>query len=984
MALNPIVAFLGLILIVVGLVTLVLAIRHRLAFRIAMRNVRRGRSRTVLLIAGLLVGTTIISGSLIVGDTVQQLVYHYTYIGAGYVDESITGNSPTGGLAYYPYSVYSEAALAVSGYSSIVGLTPEIIDAAAVYDRSTGTPETALNLIGVNANQSAALGSFVADNGTVIAGPLPGEVLLDDQTASALNASAGDTVVVYGLSAVQLTVQAVVQENIRGAFITGGLSPGNVFVTLPTAQALEKAPGMINYIAITNAGSQSTGASISSTVSAYLNTTLQSVLSANGLTVKTPLSTGLSNAATSGQSLLTLFLVLGLFSILAGAMLIVGIFVMLAEERKGEMGMLRAIGMRRRELVYAYYFEGVAYAAGSALAGTIVGVGVGYLLVLLAGSILKSEGIPQSAILQSFTVSGQSLVIAYVAGFLLTLVTVVVACRRASQLNIVRAIHDVPEPKPPVRTYTFLAYLGGAMIVLGLLGFFASYRGTGDLSYPIITGAFVILGVGLVAARFLKNRVAFTPVGIALVVWAGFEPLHVYLFGSSHSSTIFNLFVEGVILVGGVLMALLLNADALMGLFRRLLGQRAQSNPVVRIGTDYPTRQPGRTAVSLTIFALVVFTMIATAGAGSTLQGSLNDSIATETGGYTFFGQSQVAMPNLWNQIQANTTLASQFSNAVPLVTGVMDFNASGWTGKPFRDGLYSAPTNVTGPASFYATNGFTFQSTLHGMSAAATFQDVATNASAAILDETYSTVPNPFSTGTTAHPKVGVGDQVRIATPNGARSTNVTVVGILTESIITGVWLNPTTAASLGYTTQSAYFLTVVPGHSADLASQDARRAFFSTGFVLYNLPSLMAQSISTTEGFIGLLEIFVGLGLAVGIAAMGIFALRAVVERRRQIGMLRAIGFTQGMVLRSLILEYSFVTVLGVVIGAGLGLLIIYNLSVSPEAVSDGVQHFVAPWLTVIEVGVIAYLLVLVAIAGPSLRAARLPPAEAVRTTE
>ena len=984
MALNPIVAFLGLILIVVGLVTLVLATRHRLAFRIAMRNVRRGRSRTVLLIAGLLVGTTIISGSLIVGDTVQQLVYHYTYIGAGYVDESITGNSPTGGLAYYPYSVYSEVARAVSGYSSIVGTTPEIIDAAAVYDRSTGTPETALNLIGVNANQSAALGSFVADNGTVIAGPLPGEVLLDDQTASTLNASAGDTVVVYGLSAVQLTVQAVVQENIRGAFITGGLSPGNVFVTLPTAQALEKAPGMINYIAITNAGSQSTGASISSTVSAYLNTTLQSVLSANGLTVKTPLSTGLSNAATSGQSLLTLFLVLGLFSILAGAMLIVGIFVMLAEERKGEMGMLRAIGMRRRELVYAYYFEGVAYAAGSALAGTIVGVGVGYLLVLLAGSILKSEGIPQSAILQSFTVSGQSLVIAYVAGFLLTLVTVVVACRRASQLNIVRAIHDVPEPKPPVRTYTFLAYLGGAMIVLGLLGFFASYRGTGDLSYPIITGAFVILGVGLVAARFLKNRVAFTPVGIALVVWAGFEPLHVYLFGSSHSSTIFNLFVEGVILVGGVLMALLLNADALMGLFRRLLGQRAQSNPVVRIGTDYPTRQPGRTAVSLTIFALVVFTMIATAGAGSTLQGSLNDSIATETGGYTFFGQSQVAMPNLWNQIQANTTLASQFSNAVPLVTGVMDFNASGWTGKPFRDGLYSAPTNVTGPASFYATNGFTFQSTLHGMSAAATFQDVATNASAAILDETYSTVPNPFSTGTTAHPKVGVGDQVRIATPNGARSTNVTVVGILTESIITGVWLNPTTAASLGYTTQSAYFLTVVPGHSADLASQDARRAFFSTGLVLYNLPSLMAQSISTTEGFIGLLEIFVGLGLAVGIAAMGIFALRAVVERRRQIGMLRAIGFTQGMVLRSLILEYSFVTVLGVVIGAGLGLLIIYNLSVSPEAVSDGVQHFVAPWLTVIEVGVIAYLLVLVAIAGPSLRAARLPPAEAVRTTE
>ena len=984
MAVFSLVGGVLLVLAVVALASLFLASRHRLAFRIAMRNVRRGRGRTALLIAGLLVGTTIVSGSLIVGDTVQQLVYHYTYIGAGFDDESIAGTSPSGGLAYYPYSVYTEISTAVSGYAPIVGVTPEIIDGAAVYDRSTGIPETALNLIGVNGNQSAALGMFVADNGTGIAGPLPGEVLIDDQTASALNASAGDMVVVYGLSSVPLKVQAVVQENSRGGFITAGLSPGNVFVTLATAQLIEDAPGRINYIAITNAGSDAAGASISSSVAAHLNTTLEGILSTNDLTVKTPLSTGLHAASTSGQSLLTLFLVLGLFSILAGAMLIVGIFVMLAEERKGEMGMLRAIGMRRRELVYAYYFEGVAYAAGSAAAGTVVGVGVGYLLVILAGSILKSEGIPESAIVQSFTVTGQSLIIAYVVGFILTLVTVVVACRRASRLNIVRAIRDIPEPKAPVQTYTFLAYLGGALVVLGAIGFAGSYRGTGELSYPIITGALVMLGAGLIAARFLRNRVVFTGVGAALVVWAGFEPLHVDLFGSSHSSSIFNLFVEGVILVSGVLMALLPNADALVALLRRLLGQHAQSSPVIRIGTDYPTRQPGRTAISLTIFSLVVFTMVATAGAGSTLQGSLTDSIATETGGYTFFGQSQVAIPNLWEQIEANATLAPMFSNAVPLVTGVVDLNVSGWSGAPYRDGLYAAPTNASGPASFYATNGFTFQSTLHGMSAGATFAEVADNASAAILDESYSNVANPFSTSTSAHPKVSVGEQISVTTPNGTLTTKVTVVGILTESIITGVWLNPSTAAALGYTSQSAYFLTVAPHASANLASQEAKRAFFATGLVLFDLPSLMAQSISTTEGFIGLLEIFVGLGLGVGVAAMGIFALRAVVERRRQIGMLRATGFTQGMVLRSLFLEYSLVTVLGIVIGAGLGLLIIYNLSVSPEAVSDGVQHFVAPWLTVIEVGAIAYVLVLVAIALPSLRAARLPPAEAVRTSE
>jgi ABC-type antimicrobial peptide transport system permease subunit len=88
--------------------------------------------------------------------------------------------------------------------------------------------------------------------------------------------------------------------------------------------------------------------------------------------------------------------------------------------------------------------------------------------------------------------------------------------------------------------------------------------------------------------------------------------------------------------------------------------------------------------------------------------------------------------------------------------------------------------------------------------------------------------------------------------------------------------------------------------------------------------------------------------------------------------------------MVLQTFVLEYSFVTLLGVGIGTVLGLLIVYNLTTSPSAATAGITTFGAPWLTVIEIVVVAYILVLIAIAGPSLRAARLSPAEAVRATE
>ena len=46
-------------------------------------------------------------------------------------------------------------------------------------------------------------------------------VLVDDQAASALNASAGQTLVVHGILSASLTIEAVVQDNVRGAFITG-------------------------------------------------------------------------------------------------------------------------------------------------------------------------------------------------------------------------------------------------------------------------------------------------------------------------------------------------------------------------------------------------------------------------------------------------------------------------------------------------------------------------------------------------------------------------------------------------------------------------------------------------------------------------------------------------------------------------------------------------------------------------------------------
>ncbi len=86
---------------------------------------------------------------------------------------------------------------------------------------------------------------------------------------------------------------------------------------------------------------------------------------------------------------MSLFTTFGSFSIAAGILLIFLIFVMLAAERRGELGIARAVGTRRRHLVQMFLFEGVAYDLLAAAVGALLGLGVAYVMVLAHGGRVR-------------------------------------------------------------------------------------------------------------------------------------------------------------------------------------------------------------------------------------------------------------------------------------------------------------------------------------------------------------------------------------------------------------------------------------------------------------------------------------------------------------------------------------------------------------------------------------------------------------------
>jgi putative ABC transport system permease protein len=121
-------------------------------------------------------------------------------------------------------------------------------------------------------------------------------------------------------------------------------------------------------------------------------------------------------------------------------------------------------------------------------------------------------------------------------------------------------------------------------------------------------------------------------------------------------------------------------------------------------------------------------------------------------------------------------------------------------------------------------------------------------------------------------------------------------------------------------------------------------------------------------------------GLGLIVGLAAIGVIAFRAVVERRQQIGVLRAIGFQSRAVSLSFLVETAFIVLLGCLSGTILGLLLARNLFAGDDFIEGGVS-LIVPWTQIIVILILTVIAALLMTLIPARQASRLSPAEALR---
>ncbi|MCL5961390.1 MAG: FtsX-like permease family protein, partial [Chloroflexi bacterium] len=682
-----------------------------------------------------------------------------------------------------------------------------------------------------------------------------------------------------------------------------------------------------------------------------------------------------------------------MFSILAGVLLIFLIFVMLAAERKSEMGMARAIGTQRRNLIQMFLFEGTFYDLAAALVGVAAGLAVSFIMVALLGNIFAGQGLE---IAYRFT--ARTVIVSYCIGMLMTFLVVTVSAWRVSRLNIVSAIRDLPEyqPRRDGKRGLILGLLGivvGALLAWSGLSSLTAFSFYGGVSVAIIGLTLVLRWI---FRRFgvrpeVRDRIAFSFGGVALLVW-WLVPFDTFS-GSFAQMTqgLEMFFLSGVMIVAGGIWVVIYNSDILLNALTRTLGRIGHLGPVLKTAVSYPMTYKFRTGLTLAMFALIVFTLIV-----MTIIINANNQVfqntAGLTGGYDLRASVSYNNPikDLKGAIDSSSELKGADFAAIGGQANMMVEARQVGAAKQDWSNYYAnlvddAYLDSTGYKLALKADGFKTDREV--------WEALKTHPEYAVIDS--SVVPTKNQYGMRISPlnfklegfyyqdkKLPL-TQVEIKEPRSGFTTTYTVIGVVDQvTTAFGLYVSHSAMAKAAPVPipLTSYYIKLSPGVEAAQVSKSLESKFLEYGMQSKVLAEEIHDQNQMSNSINLLMEGFMALGLVVGVAALGVVSMRAVVERRQEIGMLRAIGYQPGMVQLSFLTESSFITLLGVVMGVVLGLLLSFNLTNYMAKEMPGLQ-FEIPWLPIVLIVLISYVVSFSTTYLPSRQAARIYPAEALR---
>jgi len=926
----------SLALVVIGLFVivyaglLVLALRRPLLARLALREAVRRPGQSAIVVLGLMIGTMAIFAMQVLGDSFYDSQTRGALLAWGHVDLI----AADGGRFFEP--ALATALAADAGVrSSVGGVQAGVELTSSVIDLDRGNVKPFVMLVGFDPAAQGPFGSYrLTDGRTTLGQDLAiDEVLISASLANALDARSGDRLrVLIGPQQTELHLAGIAKSEGPGAYT---LRPA-LFAPLANLRQLIGDQG-INVIRVAGPGQGQVEMDRAHELAPQVRAALQALPGGGSLKVREAKREDFDAQVAQIAGTRSFYTALSLFVALAGAALVVNLGLALAEERRPRHAVLRALGLGRAGMVSLSVLEGALYSLAAAVAAIVPGALFGFALVALMYGPVHSGAVDSRVAPVQYSISIGSMAISVAIGALIVLATLFATSVRSSRMQISSAIKNLPEPagrrKRSMWATAFLAVLG--------LGSLAAVL-AGNLPVRLAGGVgLVILAAALVGGR-ISDRLRATLTGAALTVWAAANLAQVKDIASNESGAAILLAV-----VTAVFGLSLIVASNLRVLELPLGWLRGGSRAMLRPSLAYLTRRPLRAGLGTGAFALILVLMTMTA----TLVPSFNGTFRS---GLNEFDIRVDAPTNAG--LSLPDSVRSQIARSIVMQTRPYrgEVRQGMFTLKDEYVPLYSLSRTQLAAGPFELTNRESrFKSDAEVWQALADDPHL-------IVSPTY-TIP---------------GGTVTLVGPEGPVQFRVAAV---VRNI--GLWgMAGSDAAMAAFTTLpvgTTILAKTVPGADAVATAREIGRAVFSQGADARTIKEMFDTSSNAGQAFTDMIRLLMGIGLLVGVLSLGILALRAVIERRRSIGMLRALGYRPGQILTGMVLEALITATCGALVGIGVGvpISIVMITGYLPGARLEIDSASLALIIALLYLAVLAVTIV------PALRAARLPAVEALR---
>jgi ABC-type antimicrobial peptide transport system permease subunit len=746
------------------------------------------------------------------------------------------------------------------------------------------------------------------------------------------------------------------------------------------------------------------------------------------------------------DSLNQLLMIFGYLIIVSGVLLIINIQLMSVEEREQQVGVLRAIGTQRPQVLMTTIIETICLG----FIGSIIGIFGGILYGrVLTESMAWTFGYSASEIPFLPPNLIEIVILSFVMGFLLALFTSLVPAWRASRINIVEVIRGISPPQEKKFGRKGL-YVGIALVIIGTILTLTSglqpweqeaWKDINDAEVLYFTIMLPIVGAALCASYFFSKRWSLNFMAFVLIGWT----LLLNLFILQEWVTEGN---GGIYLIFGSIMALVLGSCILIGInleyvalfMRRTLGTLAGMKAITLVAMEQMASKKMRSTLVFAIFSVILTMNIFLATWAQSFRDGTDEAAELSGGNADII---VVADQDIPNSIGFSKLIEDQFDDQG--VTSVKGFTRSSVATPLFIDEADVAPT-LPAPnyeeayftkvipineSSFWAGDSFsyddwTFQFDLYStkipqLETFAGFdlgkrgvQEENERTWAAVAsDQTAEDTGNPLAIvpylgDGFAGPVVDTGDSMWLLDAN-QQPVEFTIATIHFGNALTdweetlGIWapdhifISEEQAENLlvfreGLNAQSLFLVEVEENRIKSDANHELANAIeewangrngeFRQDYGVYGIAAIPTWEIFKVEldGFyrvLTFLQLFTSGGFLVGVLGLLVVSMRSVQERKREIGMMRSLGFRKLDITFAVLLELVLMGVIGLIVGLVNGVIMGYSLiSVYGEGTT-----LVVPWATIALYTTVILSSAFFAAIIPGWLASRIPPSDALR---